>query len=82
MRCFHLFVAGAKEFYKEWSRIVRAALEFRMELNSNMEVSGNLYGFYKSFVRRSSADDKTSLLHFAAVVVVELVAVAMTLADV
>ena len=79
---FFLLIAGTKEFNKEWARIVRAALEFRMELNTYVELAFNFYGFYKSAVRAGSADYEACFLHLLAEVVVELVAVAVALADV
>jgi hypothetical protein len=53
-----------------------------MELNTYMELAFNFYGFYKGVVRAGSADYEACFLHLLAEVVVELVAVAVALADV
>ena len=62
--------------------LVGSALEFGVELNADEEIiAGNLNGFNKSLIGRSAADNKTCVYHFVSEIVVEFVAVAVTLVN-
>ena len=61
-------------------RLVRAGFEFGVELNAHIEiVFGNFHRFHNVVIGRGSAYNKTLCGHIVAVIVVEFVAVAVTL---
>lgn len=63
-----------------WS--VRAAFEFRVILNTDMEWSvSNFNGLNKSSIRRSTADCQTGKSDLFSIVIVKFIAVSMTFAD-
>ena len=61
---------------------VGAALELRVELGTQMEgAAGQLHRLHQTAVRAGAGNDQTGVLHLLPEVVVELVAVAVTLPD-
>ena len=61
---------------------VGTALELRMELCAQMEVTaGQFHSLHQTTVRAGAGNDKTGILHFLTEFVVELVAVAVALPD-
>ena len=81
-----LFVQAAEcslyEAKKQGVRSVGAAFKFRMKLHTHIKrVLRQLHGFHNVPIGRGAADNKAVFLHKPAVVVIKLVAVAVTLAD-
>ena len=63
-------------------RTVGAALEFRVELYADVEgVIADLHGLYDVSVRGGAADAQTGSFQLIAEVVIEFVAMAVTLVD-
>lgn len=73
---------GGDEALEQGVRTVRAALELGVELRAQMEIAArNLHSLHKASVRAGTGNDQTLLLELGAELVVELIAVAVTLVD-
>ena len=81
--CFDAeFECGGDKALEQGMSAVGAALEFGVELCAQMEVTaGQLHGLHQTAVRAGAGNDQSGILHLLTELVVELVAVAVTLPD-